>query len=844
MLRRFALLTAGLCALAACGEEGSFAPPQPLPHSAGQAGRFTLSLSRDAVLSIAANDRDLLAGLLPRAGSPTGPPLTGFAARNAGWSYQTQLGSFLVSDAPDDLTRVDDDWRVATEAEPDGSGLAFRLLGDEKPLASITFSAPDDEAHLTIELRPLDPSARRVSFGFRCEPGERFVGFGSQSWDVDQRGQTVPVFVSEQGIGKSGTDGGEGFPLTGPRHSAQWAQPWALSSRGYVLVAESDRYVRFALCSETDGVARVEAELPLVLHLFDGPNPAFAVGRATATFGRPRQPPLFAFAPWSDAIKGRDRVLAEAAALRASDVPASAIWTEDWKGGTQQGAAYSLSEEWEVDRALYPDFAGMASQLHAQGFKFFAYFNPFVYEDTLAYQETAPRGLLVKAPGGAPYSLLGAKLRPTGLLDVTNDEAVAWAIGKMDALMNEGVDGWMHDFGEWLPTDAELAGGAGLDLHNRYPVLWQKAARAAIDGRGDGVERLFFSRSGWLGTPPLVDVFWAGDQETTFAADDGLPTVPVIGINLSAQGCPAFGHDVGGYTSLFADPTSRELFFRWVELGAFSPVMRTHHGQRADENWRWNRDPETIEHFRRYALEHIRLAPYFAALAAEAETTGVPILRGLFLEHPDFDPSWTLRDEFLLGPGLLVAPVLAAGSTSRLVTLPPGTWFDWSADETYEGGGLFEAAAPLEEVPAFLRAGSLVVRYPERIRTLALSSPAVPGPAEVGDDRDLVVALGGDATLNEAGATNASLRYTLRNDGPSPGPLAYRYRGAEIGDCPAEGGGAPCVASRGKTRDELRLAGPGKLEALSGGKPTAALAIEGGVETRALNVVVRHLPGP
>src|SRR6185312_11410545 len=256
-----------------------------------------------------------------------------------------------------------------------------------------------------------------------------------------------------------------------------------------------------------------------------------AITRATAQFGRPRVPPAFAFAPWNDAIFGSANVRRVAAKLRQVGAPSSVIWTEDWRGGDWNGDRYTLKEEWDVDRTLYPDFEQVAKDLHGEGFKWLVYFNPFVETTSKAWPQVPASGLIRKTDG-TPYTFPDAKFNDASMVDLSDPGGIAWAVSKMKAAIALGADGWMGDYAEWLPTDAVMTGGIGIDLHAEYPVLWQKAQRQALDEsmQADGVERLSFVRSGWLGTAPLADVFWAGDQKTAFDVDDGMPTVMPIGI--------------------------------------------------------------------------------------------------------------------------------------------------------------------------------------------------------------------------------------------------------------------------------------------------------------------------
>jgi sulfoquinovosidase len=795
-------------------------------------GDFKVSVHGDSSLQITLGDKTILEGLGAGTIADDELPIAGYAVRNTAYSYEMLYGSFKYEDTPQGP------WQVGSSiAVRSGDGINYEVRDPRgTALLSVQIQAKDAR-HLVLDFSTTNPEAKRLSWGFRCQPNERFVGFGSQSWDVDQSGQKVPLLVSEQGIGKATTDEFTGvWYLQGRRHSAQWPMPWTLSNRGMVMVAETRHQSLFDLCSpDHPDAARVELELPGKIHLFVGDSVIESTSLATKQWGTPRVPPAFAFAPWNDAIKGPDKVLGAAQRLRQADVPSSVIWTEDWRGAEQSGDRYELKEEWEVDPSLYPDMKGMTDQLHQQGFKFFNYFNSFVYQNSKAWQETASKGLLIKNADGTPYLFDGAKFSPTSLLDVTNPEARAWAKSKMKAGMELGADGWMNDFAEWLPMDSVLTAGSGLDLHNEYPVYWQQIAREAIDEMNDGVERLFFARSGWFGTPPLTDVFWAGDQRTNMDEDDGLPSVVVMGINLSVTGCPSYGHDIAGYQAATNAGSDKEVFWRWTELGAFSPVMRTHHGLQADKNWTWESDAETIAFWRTYTIEHITLAPMFQAWAKQASETGVPIMRGLFLHYPENDQAWTVKDEYLLGPSILVAPVIQKGATSRSVWFPPGVWYPWKQGSPQMGNTSLAVQAPVGDIPVFVKAGSLLVKYPSTIRTLANSSATVPGPEQVGDDRELWAFMQGSSDFTEVGG----LKYTWTSPetGVSEPNPTMMWNNAALATCsqPVQ---APCFVDNGNGETVAYVVGNGELSV--GSTQPAKLNVSGGKDSRNSTIHIRR----
>lgn len=845
---RIWLLAALLGLLGGCADETL--RPAELVVDVGDGFRISIADGQRLVIR-SADGRLLLDSLGPGPVPADGPPLAGFAVRDVALRYEMKFGSFRPDHQPAGPWRVARWLRAVDLAGEGGPGEESGGVGltateaDGAVLAQLELTEPEP-GHLVVRVRPGAGPERRFSWGFACSPADHFAGLGAQTWDADHRGETVPCLVQENGIGKVADDAYDtgDWMVVGRRHSSHAPIPQYLSRRGYVLTVDSDRPTTFAFCSESEHAARIELSAPAEIHLFDGPSPAEALERSSAAFGRPRLPPRVAFAPWLDAIGGSDNVRRVAAKLRAEAIPASVIWTEDWRGGEWKEDRYELLEEWEVDRSLYPDIELLAADLQTQGFHFHVYFNPFVYEGTKAWQQTQPNGWLVQCPAADGSGLTdciftGAKFEPTGLVDLDNPEARAWAVSKMQAALALGADGWMNDYAEWLPTEAVTAVGSGLERHNVYPVQWQQVAREAIDTAPGSGERLFFGRSGWLGTPELADVIWAADQRTSFDADDGLPTVVPIGIGLGVAGVSTYGHDIGGYQSATNEGATKELFYRWTELGAWSPVMRTHHGAQPEGNVIWEHDEETIAHFRRYAARHVSLLPLFEALALQAAQTGLPIWRGLALEFPDDPEVWPLVDQVLVGDGLLLAPVLEEGVTSRAVYLPAGTWYPFGGGRPLQGPRWVEADAPVEEIPVFARGGTIVPTLPEGVMTLVHESAAVPGPAAVGDDRIVHAFVGRDGFFAEIDG----LRYELdspRGEGsaaPDPETVVARYRGEPLGECAAPL--APPCAEAARRGLLARLQGPGDLEIETPAGMLATVRIRGGSPLRQLTVDLR-----
>lgn len=629
--------------------------------------------------------------------------------------------------------------------------VAHDRAGEPIGRGQVLVSADAGGGEVVVALDMTSSDRNRTSLGFACADGEHFMGLGGQSWAIDHRGQTVPLWVQEDGIGKPNTpdDVYEGiWALQGRRHSTHTPMPMMLSSRGWALAVDTTRRSIFDLCSQDRDEARLEVwDDRLTLHLFVGTTPADSVARMTAWVGRPAVPPAFTFAPWLDAIYGEANVRRVADTLRAADIPVSVIWTEDWRGGNDKtggAAGYVLEEDWRLDRTLYPNFEQLADHLHRNGFKFLTYANTFLDSESDVFDEALQLGHSIRRADGSPYLFTGVKFRDSSLLDLTSPAAVEWAKTVYAEALAVGSDGWMADFAEWLPTDARLASGVdALDYHNVYAIDWVRLNWELLrDAHAtDGVERIFFARAAHLGSQPYMHVLWAGDQQTDFSEGDGLRSVIPMGIGLGVTGFPYFGHDIAGYMSQTTIPTTKELWFRWVTFGALSPVMRTHHGRSARMNWNWESDAESTAHLRRWAKLHMQLVPYQRAMAERAALSGAPLFRPFVFDWPSWDPGWRVTDQYLLGDRIAVAPVVEEGAVRRTVLLPAGTWYGLldAQPVTSDGVASLEVDAPVSEIPSFVPDCTLLVAYPPEVDTVVDATSTVIDASAVADDREIWV---------------------------------------------------------------------------------------------------------
>jgi alpha-glucosidase len=548
----------------------------------------------------------------------------------------------------------------------------------------------------------VDGPATSLALPAACDSAGSFLGFGGQYNGTNQKGESFNLFVSEQGIGRTG----DPLILTGNEHTTYFPMPYYLDARGFGVLLQTARRVEVDLCQTDPKTAWLEVidGEPLELLIFHGPTPKDVIAQLGERVGRPSRPPSWAFDLWISAQGGQAAVLAQVDALEAAQIPVGAIWSQDWTGERPNAdGGKGVQYRWEVDVGHYPDLSGMVAALKSRGIRFLAYANPFIDPELPNhYQEMADAGLLIHDQSGNVYQDLAPNGRASQP-DLTNVAAQNYVKDAMRAMVRDhGIDGWMADFGEWLPLDASLSDGSDpLAYHNLYPVDWHRMWREVMDQERPDGDFAVIARSGWTGVHAYSQIHWVGDQETSFSETDGLPTVVPAMINLGLSGIPYVTHDIAGFSSLDG-ASSKELFMRWTELGAFTPVMRTHEGSLRDENWGWQRDQETTEHFRAFVLIHQALKEDLLAAASEAEA-GVPMVRHMLLEFPEDPEVIDMSDQYLLGPDLLVAPVVSKGAVTKELYLPEGSWFHLWTGEEFQGPARITIDAPLGEPPVFSR---------------------------------------------------------------------------------------------------------------------------------------------
>ena len=410
---------------------------------------------------------------------------------------------------------------------------------------------------------------------------------------------------------------------------------------------------------------------------------------------------------------GTETILQKTFAMLDARAKISGVWSQDWSGENRTIMGKQVWWNWEADAKLYPDLKGAIQKLNARGVRFLGYINPYLVKDSRLYNECRDRKLLITKADGSIYHIKSTTF-DAGMLDLTDPAAVTFikeVLIKRN-MLDLGMSGWMADFGEYLPVDAVLHDGDPKKLHNLWPVLWAKVNREAVEEYG-AEDVMFFMRSGYLGVQTYAPVMWNGDQHTDLTRDYGMPCVMPASFSLGFSGVPMVHCDIGGFFSFGKLKRDDELFIRWMEMAAFSLLMRSHESIRPWANSQFD-SPAVTPHTVRLTNLHAALRPYIDRCIEDAQK-GVPALRPDFYEAMDYGASRDMYSYFL-GPDLYVCPVIERHAKTRQVHLPAGEWVHLWTGKPYAGGQSYTVDAPLGQPPVFYRRDSA---YADLFRTAA-----------------------------------------------------------------------------------------------------------------------------
>lgn len=611
-------------------------------------------------------------------------------ARDAGW-----LG--IITDPQPDpvVARVE---HGAASTTVCGSGVEVHI-GHDPLSVSVTSTTANRTVLRTAErLRqatglPMCPPVLLDDTGatlhLQLDGTEDITGFGEQFSRMVHNGKRLVLRCTDA----LGTATGYAYKPVPTWHSS--AGYTALLNTGTTVTADVEH-------TRPSAMALRVTDYLLDLHVAVADSPKDRLSSYTALTGRAEVPPPWAFGYWLGRCRyhSSTEMLDVAREARRHDIPLDVLHCDpDWLITDKLNCDF----RWNTER--FGPRERFVSDLRELGVRLSIWEVPYLDPESPRYAEAAEAGHLVRDTEGAIAPMVGTPApddRGRALVDLASDAGRRWWQELHEPFLDDGVAVFKTDFAEGLPDNAVLGDGTPSEhAHNLYPLRYNSAVSDVIRQR-TGRPPLVWARSGWAGSQ-RYPAQWGGDPESSVA---GMRATLRGGLSFALSAPGLWSHDVGGF---FGSDLTPELYVRWTQFGALSPLMRAH-GLSAREPWAFGE--RVLSLARDWIRLRYSLLPYLWQVAHEAQRCGWPMLRPLALEFPDDPVAASVDAQYFLGSALLVAPVFEAGGepVRQRCYLPEGAWIDLLTDEVRSGPGWHVLDVPLERMPVFVRAGTVLPR--------------------------------------------------------------------------------------------------------------------------------------
>jgi alpha-D-xyloside xylohydrolase len=425
------------------------------------------------------------------------------------------------------------------------------------------------------------------------------------------------------------------------------------------------------------------------------------------------QVPMFgrwAYGFWQckNRYKSQDEILGVARKYRDLHIPVDNI-VQDWFWWNRKGEF--------VFNKNYPDPKAMVDQLHSENFHLMISIWPFFEPGSANYDYMQNKGWFVDK---FKYAKPPYHTNAMAVYDATSAEARKYYWDQVNnGLFRIGLDAWWMDTTEPETEGQEqnillnhrLAAGSGNRYVNAYPLLDTQAVYQGQRSVSDKKRVFILSRSGFAGSQRNGVTAWSGDINSDWLSFRR--QVPA-GLNFALSGIPYWTTDIGGFVfGSPADPAFRELFIRWFQYGTFNPILRVHGTRHPDENELWSYGPDAQTILVNFDRLRYRLLPYIYSLAWKTTSEAYTPMRPLVMDFRSDPRAQNTGDQFMFGPAFLVNPVTDPAVATRQLYLPDTKWYDFWTGSMLEGGRTTIAIAPLERLPLYVRAGSILPLGPD-----------------------------------------------------------------------------------------------------------------------------------
>lgn len=437
--------------------------------------------------------------------------------------------------------------------------------------------------------------------------------------------------------------------------------------------------------------------------------------------------PKYAFGFWQSKMRymTQQELLDVAEKYRQKQYPVD-ILVVDFYHWTQMG-------DMQFDPEAWPDPEGMFKRLKELNIQGMVSVWPYISDKSVNYAPMEEEGILVVDDNGKTIKFTIFNGEKSGLYDPFNEKARRFIWNKSKAYYDQGAKIWWLDscepddglnIDDFRPTGIHTIDGPLDDRINAYALMHEKAFYEGQRTFDPDQRVLILARAAFGGCQRYGVTVWSGDVGYDFKA---LKSQITAGLNATMSGLPFWTTDIGGFQG--GDPKDsayKEVYIRWFQYGAFCPLFRVHgsrgatcfedllYGISRGENELWSFGEELEQIMVQYDRLRYRMMPYIYSCARRTIETGTPMMRALVIDYAQDKRAAAVIDQFMFGPSLMVCPVTEAGAVSREVYLPEGCdWYDFWNDRKYSGGQTIEAAAPIDRIPLFVKAGSIIPMGPE-----------------------------------------------------------------------------------------------------------------------------------
>jgi len=532
--------------------------------------------------------------------------------------------------------------------------------------------------------------AARIA-AFTLNQDDHFYGTGERGTNMDRRGQAFDSYNTQN------------YGYSSALSTMNTNIPFITTSGGYALYFENTYPGHFDFgVSHASQFTYNVAGGELSYFVLVAPTVADQLERYTWLTGRQPLPPRWAFGFLQSkyGYQSQTEATSIVQTMRQKQIPCDAIILDLYWYQAMGDLAWNTS--------AWPQPFTMMSDFLAQGIKTIVITEPYVVQSSINFSEASSNAYLAKDSLDQPYLLsnwwsCGCN---AGLLDISNPAAQTWWWNKHPGFFGTELSGIWTDLGEpeTHPQDMVHYLGSTAKVHNIYNLLWAKTIFEGFQQFRPG-QRLFnLTRSGYAGIQRYGVIPWSGDVGKSFG---GLAVQPAMMLGMGMSGLAYHNSDIGGFC---CGTTTPELYVRWMQYGTFCPITRAHGTGQPTEPWGYGAQAESL--CTKFIQLRYQLLPYIYTMAYENYETGLPLARPLFFDDASDNNLTNESSSYLWGDAFLVSPVVQAGQTSKLVYLPRGTWIDFWTDNVYQGGSMISAPAPLDKMPLFVKAGSIIPLQP------------------------------------------------------------------------------------------------------------------------------------